>query len=64
MLRLSLLLDCVLPLFKNIYLVAFGCFGVELQQAGSFVLSHGLLSSCGVWAAEGMGSVVFSSWVP
>ena len=55
-----------------IYLFIFGCIrsqvqhtGSSLQHAGSFVGIHrlfiavrGLLSSCGAWAAERMGSVV------
>ena len=47
------------------YLFIFGCVGSWLRHAGSFIAARrlfivvcGLLSSCGVWAPEHMGSVV------
>ena len=36
-----------------------------MRHAGSFVVASGLLSSCGAWAPEHMGSVVVArglSW--
>ena len=51
--------------FYLFYLFIFGCVGSWLRHAGSFIAARrlfivvcGLLSSCGVWAPEHMGSVV------